>query len=382
MLYGDPCVFAVGNEYQVAFNTKEYGVAWVEVDGQAYRDSRNGLMRSETLIHKVALPMAVLDAARRYRVCFRALPVRRPYFPELGELQTRDYAFRPVDESRPLRAFMLADTHSRVDAPCRAAEAFGAVDLLLLNGDIPAESKQIEDIRAIYDITSRLTHGEIPVVFARGNHDCRGRLATELPEYIGTRQGETWFTFRMGGLWGIVLDCGEDKRDTDPEYGGLVDCHGMRLRETEFLKDVLLRADEEFRAAGVCKRVAICHMPFPTKQVTMNDEKFTIETELYSEWTQLLNDMDLDMMLCGHMHWLDLVEPGSENMRLSANFPIVIGSAVYEGEIVCREAEHMGSEYAACGITWSEDALRVETVDNLGGHRTLFEKTAETQPNP
>lgn len=360
MLYGDPCVFAVGNEYQIAFNTREYGVAWVEVDGRAYRDSRNGLMRSETLIHKVALPMAVLDAARRYRVCFRALPVRRPYFPELGELQTRDYAFRPVDESRPFRAFMLADTHSRVDAPCSAAEAFGAVKLLILNGDIPAESKQIEDIRAIYDITSHLTHGEIPVVFARGNHDYRGRLATELPEYIGTRQGETWFTFRMGGLWGIVLDCGEDKRDTDPEYGGLVDCHGMRLQETAFLKDVLRRADEEFRAPGVCKRVAICHMPFPTKQVTMNDEKFTIETELYSEWTQLLNGMDLDMMLCGHMHWPDLVEPGSENMRLSANFPIVIGSAVYEGEIVCRDPEHIGSEYAACGITWSENALTVE----------------------
>ena len=63
MLYGDPCVFAVGDEYQIAFNTKEYGVAWVEVGGQTYRDSRNGLMRSETLVHRVTVHRAALDAA-------------------------------------------------------------------------------------------------------------------------------------------------------------------------------------------------------------------------------------------------------------------------------------------------------------------------------
>lgn len=100
MLYGTPCVFAVGNEYQIAFNTMEYGVAWVEVGDQTYRNSRNGLMRSETLIHKITLPMDVLNAAGKYCVCFRALPERRPYFPQLGKLQTREYAFRRPDMKR------------------------------------------------------------------------------------------------------------------------------------------------------------------------------------------------------------------------------------------------------------------------------------------
>ena len=379
MLYGDPCVFAVGDEYQIAFNTKEYGVAWVEVGGQTYRDSRNGLMRSETLIHKVALPMDALNAAGKYRVCFRALPQRRPYFPELGALLTREYAFRPLDETRSVRAFVLADTHSWVDAPCRAAEKFGRIDLLILNGDIPAESKQIEDIRAIYDITSRVTHGEIPVVFARGNHDYRGRLATELPEYIGTRQGETWFTFRLGGLWGIVLDGGEDKRDIDPEYGGLVDCHEMRLRETAFLKDVVRRKDEKYGAPGVRARIAVSHMPFPTKQMTMNQEKFTIETEVYREWTGLLNAMGLDCMLCGHMHWLETVRPGDEGMWMNANFPVVIGSGVYNDQLICRIEAHVGAEYVGSGLIWDGDRISVETMDERGNGIELWSNEKESR---
>ena len=93
MLYRDPCVFVVENTYQIVFNTLEFGIAWVEVGEKQYRDSVGGLMRSETLVHRVTVPMAELDAAKAYTVCFRALPERRPYFPELGEEKRKEYAF-------------------------------------------------------------------------------------------------------------------------------------------------------------------------------------------------------------------------------------------------------------------------------------------------
>ena len=72
MLYKDPCVFAVGHEYQIVLNTLEFGIAWVEVGNRQYRDSFGGLMRSETLIHRVSVPMSDLDAAKKYTVfsCF------------------------------------------------------------------------------------------------------------------------------------------------------------------------------------------------------------------------------------------------------------------------------------------------------------------------
>ena len=34
-------------------------------------------------------------------------------------------------------------------------------------------------------------------------------------------------TFRLGNLWGILLDCGEDKNDDRPEYGGTICCHAF-----------------------------------------------------------------------------------------------------------------------------------------------------------
>ena len=46
MLYRDPCVFAVEHEYQIAFNTTEFGIAWVEVGGREYRDSRKASRRN------------------------------------------------------------------------------------------------------------------------------------------------------------------------------------------------------------------------------------------------------------------------------------------------------------------------------------------------
>lgn len=365
MLYRDPCVFAVGQQYQIAFNTLEFGIAWVEVGDKVYRDSRNGLMISETLIHKVTVPMQELDAARGYRVCFRALPERRPYFPQLGELQSREYAFHPVDTSKPVRAYILADTHSRVEQPTNAAKQFGDVDLLLMIGDVPAESKTPEDIRAIYDLTSNVTHGEIPVVFARGNHDYRGKLATDLPDYIGTDHGNTWFTFRIGSIWGIALDCGEDKNDDHIEYGGMVDCHSMRREETKFLESVIAHADQEYLAEGVTTRIALTHVPFPLKSVATSEE-FDIEVPLFTQWTELLNEMKLDAMLCGHTHNPYVAHPGDEQMRMDANFPIVVGSGVYVRNRVCPDPQHEGATFIGTGLTICDGEIEIVSTDDVG----------------
>ena len=363
MLFADPCVFAVAHEYQIVFHTLEPGIAWVECGGRIFRDSEGGLMRSQTLVHRAALPMEALDGAGGYTVCFRALPERRPYFPELGPEQRRDYPFRPLPQERPARAVLLADTHSMVEEPCRAAQAAGEFDLLLLGGDIPAESKRLEDIRAIFEITGALTRGAIPVVFARGNHDYRGKLATELIQFIGNRGGATWFTFRLGALWGIVLDCGEDKDDGDPEYGGLVDCHDMRLRQTAFLRKVTARAEEEYLAQGVATRMALCHIPFCTEAMGDDGERFDIERGVYAEWTALLNGMNLDLMLSGHTHALETVLPGGARARYGMNFPVLIGSKPVLPDP--REPERRAA-FTGIRVEFGRDAIMVDTIDDRG----------------
>jgi predicted phosphodiesterase len=336
-------------------------------------------MRSETLVHRVTVPMAELDAAKAYTVCFRALPERRPYFPELGEEKRKEYAFRPVDFSDGLQAIMLSDTHSNVAAPTLAAKYFGdKLDILLMNGDIPAESKQMSDLMAIYDILSNITGGTIPVAFARGNHDYRGRFAIEMPQYIGNRQGETYFTFRIGSLWGLVLDCGEDKDDDHVEYGGLVDCHDMRLRETEYIRSVIANAENEYLAPGIETRICLNHIPFPTKLIEIGEDIFNIEQDLYAEWTQMLNQMQLDVMLCGHTHRLSVTEPGSENARMGMQFPVVICGEPHmchggkrHGEIPTEGEE---SHYLCGALEVKNGHITVHAVDDHGNATLMWQK--------
>ena len=360
MLYRDPCVYLVEEEYQIVFNAEEKGVAWVEIGGESWRDSQGGLMRSETLVHRVSVPQAALDAAGAYTVCFRALPERRPYFPELGVEERYSYRFQPAPETGALRILLMADTHSMVAEPTAAARAAGDFDLLALCGDLPAESKQLSDIRAIFDVTSGVTHGEKPVIFAQGNHDYRGRLATELGDYVGRRDGCSWYTFRIDPVWCVVLDCGEDKADTNPEYGGLVDCHSMRLKETAWLRDVAVRAEETYLAPGITTRLAFCHVTFMTEDVCIHvypdpeqtRATFDIERDIYREWTEILTGMGVDAMLCGHTHVLSLTRPGDPAAHYGMGFPVLVGAeqngpGLYRCALLTLQNGHMTAQIAS-----------------------------------
>ncbi len=374
MIYKDPCVYVVGNEYQIVINTLAFGKCWVEAGGRIYNDSVGGLIRTETLVHRVTVPMDVLDNARSYRVCFRALPERKPYFPELGELQYRDYAFKPVDCSHPLNVYILADTHSSVDEPAKAASCFGDdLDLLIMNGDVPTACQTHEDIRSIFDITSAVTHGGIPVVFARGNHDYRGQYALDLPQYIGNRNGDTWFTFRIGSIWGIVLDCGEDKVDDHAEYGGLVDCHEMRLSETRFIEEVIANAESEYAAPGVENRLVITHLPFCAACVHGGNETFNIETELFGKWTHLLNEMKPHAMISGHMHFTKVALPYTPDVRMDAEFPIIICSEPHIGKgKECTREPHAGAHYVGLAMRIDSRKIEFTATSDLGTEEALY----------
>ncbi|MBO4886156.1 MAG: metallophosphoesterase, partial [Clostridia bacterium] len=363
-----PCVYLVGREYQIVFNTVEPGIGWVEVDGEVYPDEKNGLMRSGTL-HRAAVPCDRLDAAKRYAVCFRALPERKPYWPELGALERQEYAFRPIDWRDGLQIYHLADAHSHAAEAVETGRYFGEkLDLLVMNGDIPAESKTERDVLAVFDIAGGVTGGERPVVFARGNHDTRGKFALEFTDFIGTDRGDTYFTFRSGGLWGIVLDCGEDKRDSSDEYGGIVCCEPFRRRQTAFLRRVVERKAEEFGAEGVSLRLAVCHVPFMTELMAAAGDKFDIERERYAEWTALLNEMGIDLMLCGHQHSLHAFKPGDPALRYGANFPVLVGSM----PMFFKKDDQRSDRFVGAALEAKDGEIAATYTDNKGWREPAF----------
>ena len=60
-----------------------------------------------------------------------------------------EYNFRPVSDTGCVRAYHISDAHNWAEGPIKAAETFGDIDFLILNGDIPEHNGSVEKCRTI-----------------------------------------------------------------------------------------------------------------------------------------------------------------------------------------------------------------------------------------
>lgn len=351
-----PAVYAVTDAYQICVLATCEMMVWVEVGGECFYDESNGILRSSKLLHKVEVPCELLEGAREYTVCYRKIIERKPYFTQTEDVRRATFAFFPVEGDR-LRIYHISDAHNKVDTPIRAGMYFGeAPDLLILNGDIPNHSGKIEFFDTIHEIAGEITKGTRPVIFSRGNHDTRGIYAEHIADYTPTHNGNPYFTFRLGDLWGIVLDCGEDKTDDHAEYGNTVCFSYFRKKETRFLEQVVKNAEREYQAEGVRRRVVICHVPF----THIIPPPFDIEQETYAYWSKLLREeIKPDVMLCGHMHQTEVHYPGEPYDDFGQACPLVIGGDPYLG----LKKEQGIDRYVGTAIEWEQNTVTVRFTD-------------------
>lgn len=339
----DPAVYVVGNRYEIVFKTEALGAAWVVIDGVRYTDNYGGVVRSSSKTHKIYVRQEILDRAGKYNVVLALIPERPAYYPKTTEYFEKEYSFRPLP-SGEIHAYMLADTHSHVDAPAAAAEYFGegGLDLLIMGGDNGNTADDEESVLTMAKIAAKVGKGEIPVIFMRGNHDNRGAFAEFLSEYAGTDNGRPYFSFRIGRLWGIVLDAGEDKLDNNIAYGDIADYTEFRREQLEFLREI--------NEKGIPKnalRLVLCHVPFASFDTPFND--------VFADWTEELNNMGVHLMLAGHRHDLYMFGAGESKINdTTANFPVAVGS-----RIVKKQAE----TYVGAAVIFAEDKIVIRYTD-------------------
>ena len=317
-----PVVYAVGTDYQIFFFVSRSAYARLKVGDAVYDDVVCGVLRSAPGLRHITVPQAALHRAGGYTLCLQRIRARKSYWTETIGVTERYYSFASVPESGPVRACMLGDAHGDGMRALVAARAFGAFDFLIVNGDIN-ESISLRHFELAHNLAAELTGGSRPVVYARGNHENRGAASELLPQYIPTRDGEPYYTFRLGSVWGVVLDCGEDKPDNHPEYGGYARFHAFRLAQTDYLRRVAKRAKTEFDAPGVTTRIAVVHTQFPCAQ----EPEFDIERPLFQQWCDLLGSMGVDAILSAHEHCFRVLLPGDPGLRLQTPCPLVVGTA-------------------------------------------------------
>ncbi len=303
-----PAVFAVEDTYQIVFTTSAKGTAWVEIDGVEYNDTYAGYRTTENRIHKITVPMEALDNAKEYTIYAKSMLLRGPYSSMQGKTIQKTFRWRGVTPEDGLNYYVISDVHNIKKTPVEAATYYGdTLDFLINCGDQVSWIDRTEDLTETFLMCGKITGGEVPVIYARGNHETKGVKADELYYYVGADGQNFYYTFRMKNIWGIVLDIGEDHADDFVEYYGAAKFDAYRDEQIAFLDEVIANADTEYNAPGIDYRIAVSHIPLTIKYTK------DYAASWKDAWVERLNRMNLSMSFCGHVHELWYVDPAFED---------------------------------------------------------------------
>ena len=329
MITEGPYLQAVGeNEFTVVWKTDQDAVAWVEVapdDGtHFYNRERPKFFQTRYgrkvigNLHTVRVSGLTPGTTYRYRIISAAAfkgEKDRVRFTELrgsDVYRRQPYFVTTLNPAKESVSFaMVNDIHGKTAEleTLLADAAKRKYDFVCFNGDMTSRNNAQDEVFKFYlNSASKLFAKETPLVYVRGNHETRGAYAVSLPELFPSSSGQPYYAFRQGPAYFIVLDCGEDKPDSDMEYSGLACYDQYRAEQAEWLRTVV--ASEEFRSAPI--KIAFCHIPPETKGWHGAEEIMRL-------FVPILNEGGLDLMLSGHIHKYRLTEAGTNG----CNFPVL-----------------------------------------------------------
>lgn len=308
-------VFAVEDEYQIAFSTSHKSIGAIKVGDTTYYDSNDGQNNVSTL-HKIVVPQNKLDNTKRYTILTQGVHINTAYMPSKGKSISKDFDFRPIDESDGLQIYNLSDTHECIEGPGNAGRFFGEkLDLLILNGDVINEVSTESQVAIIYKTAHKVTGGTLPVIFTRGNHECNGKLAANLDKYVGATSDGMYFKYNIGNtLSMLVLDTANDMGDDNSLISPIANFAPLREAQTEWI-----RQNQDWNNSTF--NFVIAHMSYPLSG-------YLDEHCAWHDWAKQLVDLTkgkTDLLLSGHSHRADIHMPNlGEN--LIADYPVLRGS--------------------------------------------------------
>lgn len=287
----DASVFESGDDmYTVIWSTTRPGSGYITYtfDGKDYTvtDQVGGNIRSLDTIHAVRVPKAHLDN-NEYTYHSQYVGSKLGYSAVKGKvIDSEPVEFKGYHGESEINILELSDIHGNPGPAEKAAAGFEAEpSLVVLNGDIVSQVVTKTDFLNILEYSNMFSKGEIPVAYVRGNHEPRGEYASEMLQYFRTSTGGLYYTFNYGPMWSVVLDGGEDKEDSNPEYSGLVDFRQYIADETKWLAG-LEPSDAQYK-------LCLVHKP-------------ELDDLDGNKWLGMLSELNISAVLSGHWHQLNL----------------------------------------------------------------------------
>ncbi|MDR2651701.1 MAG: metallophosphoesterase [Prevotellaceae bacterium] len=347
------------HEVTIIWTTDNDAISWVELapagnesmyaeERPQYYQTKNG-NRVVGKLHKITIPGLERGTEYRYRIFSRAVMVDKLLYGHVASsnvYRKKPLRFTTLNHQKSEISFViLNDIHGRnedLTALSRNVK-YGATDLMIFNGDmVNSMNDEQQFFSDFMDKSVELFAAEVPVFYARGNHETRGLLNWSFSDYFPTNNGKLYYTFRQGPVYFIVLDSGEDKPDSDIEYYGLAQFDDYRTQQQEWLKKEL--QSEAFRSAPY--KVVIMHIP-PV------ESGWHGSLDVQKKFLPLLNNTGITIMFCGDTHRYKYVEP-NDGMH---DFPILINAhntslevKVTKNEISVKRKDTEGKELNAINI--------------------------------
>lgn len=326
----------------VLWTTNLPAMSWVEIapdDGthfyaterKKYYASKAGRKIVNKTLHHVQIEGLQAGVKYRYRVVSKEVSEwksqNKVYYGRVAS--TNVYNKKPLTfktlraEADELSFVVFNDIHGKAAFMRELGKNidFKSMDMIVLNGDMANHLESESQVFSDYvDSLVSMGASEIPLIYTRGNHETRGLFADELIRYFPTEDGNFYQFFTIGDTGFLILDCGEDKPDTDIEYNELADFDAYREKEALWLRKIV--DSPEYQRTKT--RIAILHIPLAGKSSWHGN------LHLQQTLLPILNEAGIRVMFSGHNHRYSFhpAEPGV------MNFPNLVNSN--DSYLLCR----------------------------------------------
>ena len=319
-------------EMTVVWTSTDRCMGWVEIapdDGTSFYAEERPRYDEDFMgrhvvsdVHHVRITGLKPGTTYRYRIYQQGVddsghnPVPSGYISASDVYSRAPYAIRTMDFKKEDCTFtMINDIHGRDSMMLALTKDIRSEkpDFVVFNGDMVSFMGSTEDIEKGFMTRATETFAtDFPLVYVRGNHETRGPGFSEYLNLFPSPTNTPYFMFREGPVAFVVLDSGEDKPDSDIEYGGTAAYDAYREAMAAWLKEAI--QSEEFRSAPV--KIALLHIPFAKGTGWYGNN------ELKRLLLPLLNESGVDVMLSGHNHRYSYLEKGDADNE----FPILVNS--------------------------------------------------------
>ncbi len=310
------------NAFTVLWTTDIACQGWVQLDnGRRIYEDYAGRKLFGTY-HTVRVEGLSRGARYGYRIGNRVVDPTNPRRPAYGRDFLSDrYCVTTFDPNRKACHFTVVnDVHMRLDHYDALLDDIdvAANDFIFLNGDIISAGNWTLDSLVKYEVSPLKAYGaNLPVHFARGNHEGRGSGVALVEKVFPKATGAPYYyTFREGPVAFIVLDAGETGVTNS------LALTGDRIFE-EYLREQMEWAEKAMKEPAFRKApVKICLIHAPMVDPGIPDD-YVPHTWMNHHFVPLLNKAGVNLMIGADLHEYQYHPAGT----MHNNFPIIVNDA-------------------------------------------------------